>query len=130
MACIRIDVGNNRCIRLFCIISVSDINILDTDVDALNISPRAGINAELGPYGDLSFFVGATYLKAEVEVAGEITFDTGLVPGEETTLSYRLIEENSDVWNGVIGANWQINQRWDVLFEVGYGGSRSDAIAG
>ena len=51
--------------------AVSDVNILDTDVDALNISPRAGINAELGPYGDLSFFVGATYLKAEVEVAGE-----------------------------------------------------------
>lgn len=110
--------------------AVSDVDILDTDVDALNISPRAGINAELGPYGDLSFFVGATYLKAEVEVAGEITFDTGLVPGEETTLSYRLIEENSDVWNGVVGANWQINQRWGVLFEVGYGGSRSDVIAG
>ena len=52
--------------------AVSDVDILDTDVDALNISPRAGINAELGPYGDLSFFVGATYLKAEVEVAGEM----------------------------------------------------------
>jgi hypothetical protein len=37
------------------------IDILDTDVDALNISPRVGINAELGPCGDLSFFTGAEY---------------------------------------------------------------------
>lgn len=56
----------------------ADSNILDTDVDALNINPHAGINAELGPYGDFSFFVGATYPKAEVQVAGDITFDTGL----------------------------------------------------
>lgn len=47
--------------------AVSDIDILGTDVDALNTSPRAGINVELGPYGDLFFFVGA--------VAGEITFE-------------------------------------------------------
>ena len=110
--------------------AVSDIDLLDTDVDALNISPRFGINVDLDSLGDLSLFLGATYLKAEVEVAGDITFDTGLRPGESTTLSYRLVEENSDAWNGLLGANWQVTPAWGVLLEIGAGGTRTDVIAG
>ena len=33
--------------------ALSDIDIMDTDVDALNVSPRVGINIELERYGDL-----------------------------------------------------------------------------
>jgi hypothetical protein len=110
--------------------AVSDIDLLDTDVDALNISPRFGINVDLDSLGDLSLFLGATYLKAEVEVAGDITFDTGLRPGESTTLSYRLVEENSDAWNGLLGANWQVTPAWGVMLEIGAGGTRTDVIAG
>jgi hypothetical protein len=94
--------------------AVSDIDILDTDVDALNVSPR----------------LGATYLKAEVEVAGDIVFDTGLGSGQNTTLSYRLIEENSDAWNMALGANWQMTPVWGVMLEIGAGGTRKDVIAG
>ena len=110
--------------------AVSDIDLLDTDVDALNMSPRCGINVDLDSLGDLSLFLGATYLKAEVEVAGDITFDTGLRPGESTTLSYRLVEENSDAWNGLLGANWQVTPAWGVMLEIGAGGTRTDVIAG
>jgi hypothetical protein len=110
--------------------AVSDIDILDTDVDALNVSPRVGINLELERYGDLSLFLGATYLKAEVEVAGSITFDAGLGTGESRTLSYRLVEENSDEWNVALGGNWQVTPAWGVMLEIGTGGTRNDVIAG
>lgn len=110
--------------------AVSDIDILDTDVDALNVSPRIGINVDLERYGDLSLFLGATYLKAEVEVAGQITFETGIGQDGSTTLSYRLVEENRDAWNGTIGGNWQVTPAWGVMLEVGAGGSRTDVIAG
>ena len=110
--------------------AVSDIDLLDTDVDALNISPRFGIDVDLDSFGDLSLFLGATYLKAEVEVAGDITFDTGSKPGESTTLSYGLVEENSDAWNGLLGANWQVTPAWGVMLEIGAGGTRTDVIAG
>jgi len=110
--------------------AVSDIDILDTDVDALNVSPRLGLNVELESYGDLSLFLGATYLKAEVEVAGDIVFDTGLGSGQNTTLSYRLIEENSDAWNMALGANWQMTPEWGVMLEIGAGGTRNDIIGG
>lgn len=110
--------------------AVSDIDILDTDVDALNVSPRVGINLDLERYGDLSLYLGATYLKAEVEVAGEITFETGLGQGDSTTLSYSLVEENRDQWNGAIGGNWQLTPAWGFMLEVGAGGSRTDVIAG
>ena len=110
--------------------AVSDIDILDTNVDALNVSPRMGINIELQRYGDLSLFLGATYLKAEVEVAGSIMIDPGLGPGEGRTLSYRLVEENSDAWNVALGGNWQVTPAWGVMLEIGAGGSRNDVIAG
>jgi len=110
--------------------AVSDIDILDTDVDALNVSPRVGINLELERYGDLSLFLGATYLKAEVEVAGSIIFDAGLGTGESRTLSYRLVEENSDEWNVALGGNWQVTPAWGVMLEIGTGGTRNDVIAG
>jgi hypothetical protein len=109
--------------------AVSDIDILDTDVDALNVSPRVGINIELERYGDLSLFVGGTYLKAEVEVAGAITFDSPVGQGS-TTLNYSLIEENKDAWNLALVGNWQITPAWGVMLEVGTGGSRTDVIAG
>lgn len=109
--------------------AVSDIDILDTDVDALNVSPRVGINIELERYGDLSLFLGGTYLKAEVEVEGAITFDSPVGQGS-TTLKYSLIEENKDAWNLALGGNWQITPAWGVMLEVGAGGSRTDVIAG
>lgn len=112
--------------------AVSDIDLIDTDVDAINISPRIGINGDLGKYGDIAVFVGATYLKAEVEVAGSITFDVPAIgPNDrEVTLNYQLIEENKDPWNAVAGANWQISPRWGFMMEAGFGGSRKDVIAG
>ena len=110
--------------------AVSDIDILDTNVDAINISPRIGINAEMGRYGDIALFLGGTYLKAEIEVAGSISFADPTSPGEQLNLSYRLIEENKDPWNAVVGGNWQITPRWGILLEAGFGGSREDVIAG
>ena len=110
--------------------AVSDIDILDTDVDALNVSPRVGINTELERYGDLSLFIGGTYLKAEVEVAGAISFASLAGQGGSRTLNYSLIEENKDAWNLALGGNWQITPSWGVMLEVGTGGSRTDVIAG
>ena len=110
--------------------AVSDIDILDTDVDALNVSPRIGINIELERFGDLSLFVGGTYLKAEVEVAGAITFDSLVGQGGSTTLNYSLVEENKDAWNVALGGNWQVTPAWGVMLEIGAGGSRTDVIAG
>jgi hypothetical protein len=39
----------------------------------------------------------ATYREAEAEGAGEIIFDLVFVLGENNTLRYWLIEENSDI---------------------------------
>ena len=84
----------------------------------------------MGRYGDIALFLGATYLKAEIEVAGSISFADPTSPGEQLNLSYRLIEENKDPWNAVVGGNWQITPRWGILLEAGFGGSRDDVIAG
>jgi hypothetical protein len=110
--------------------AVSDIDLLTTDVDAINISPRIGLNRDLGRFGDIALFAGATYLKAEVEVAGAITFEVPGAPEREVTLNYQLVEENRDPWNANIGFNWQLSPEWGVLVEAGFGGSRENLIAG
>ena len=69
-------------------------------------------------------------LKAEVEVAGAITFASPVGQGGSRTLNYSLIEENKDAWNLALGGNWQITPSWGVMLEVGTGGSRTDVIAG
>ena len=63
-------------------------------------------------------------------MAGSIIFDAGLGTGQSRTLSYRLVEENSDEWNVALGGNWQVTPAWGVMLEIGTGGTRNDVIAG
>ena len=110
--------------------AVSDIDLLTTDVDAINIGPRIGLNRDLERFGDIALFAGATYLRAEVGVAGAITFEVPGLPEREITLNYQLVEENRDPWSANIGFNWQLSPEWGVLVEAGFGGSRENLIAG
>jgi len=37
---------------------------------------------------------------------------------------YEIHEVNKDKWNYIVGGNFQVNRRWDIAFQVGFGGSR------
>lgn len=109
----------------------TSVNIIDTNVEALNVSPRMGMTFDAGDEGTLAFFVGAMYLRAEVDLAGSITFDTpGGPSGETTTITYEIRQRNKDRWNYLLGFNWEINRRWNINAEGGFGGSRDSLIAG
>jgi len=109
----------------------TDVDIIDTTVTALNITPRIGMTGDMGNRGTVAVFMGATYLSAEVDLAGSITFDTpGGPDGETTTLSFIINQRNKDRWNYLIGFNWDMNKNWSVLAEGGFGGSRENFIAG
>ena len=66
--------------------AVSSLDILSEDVESLLLSPRIGISSDVGKWGTMSTFVGVTYLDAEVDIVGEISFDTGDVEGLEEKL--------------------------------------------
>jgi hypothetical protein len=109
----------------------SDVNIIDTTVEALNITPRIGMTGDAGRWGTIAVFVGATYLEAEVDLTGSISFDTpGGPEGDTTTISFLINQQNKDRWNYLIGFNWELNRNWAITAEGGFGGSRENFIGG
>ncbi len=67
----------------------TDVDIIPNTVTALNITPRIGMTGDMGDRGTVAVFVGATYLRAEVDIAGEVDLDTPGGPGGDvTTLAF------------------------------------------
>lgn len=110
---------------------LTDLNILEDDIEAFQISPRIGISSDAGKWGTLSTFVGLTYLNAELDVAGKLSFDTSSIPGENDTteLDFVINQENADKINYLIGFNWDVTKSWSFHSEAGFGGSRESFIA-
>jgi hypothetical protein len=110
----------------------SDINVIDSTIDAFNASPRIGVTGDVGDMGVIAVFIGATYLDASVGLTGSLSFDTSGVPGldDTSTIDFKITETNKDKWNYVVGANWDVSKRWSVLVEAGVGGSRENLIVG
>jgi len=110
----------------------SNVDLVDTTIEAVNISPRIGVTGDVGEMGVIAAFVGATYLSADVDLTGSFEFDTSGVPGlgDTTTLDFRIRQRNKDRWNYVVGANWDVSSHWSVTIEAGVGGSRENLIAG
>jgi len=109
----------------------TDVDIINETVTALNITPRIGMTGDMGERGTVAVFLGATYLRAEVDLTGEIELETpGGPDGDITTLSFRISQRNKDRWNALLGFNWEMNKTWSVMAEAGFGGSRENFIAG
>jgi len=102
---------------------VSDINIIDSRVETLNVTPRIGKTFNLQEYGRLSAFVGATYLDVDMDLTGSVP-----IPGSDGTIDYKIHQSNKDKWNALIGGNWDINKYWAWSVEVGFAGSRENII--
>ena len=70
-------------------------------------------------------------LDAEVLIYDEIVLETPGGPnGDLTSLAFEIKQRNKDKWNYLIGFNWEMNRRFSVMVEAGFGGSRENVIAG
>lgn len=111
----------------------SDVNIINETVTALNVSPRFGILRDGREWGSLAMYVGATWLEAEVDLSGTVSFDTsgGGVDevGDMLTIDFVIRQKNKDRWNYLAGFNWELSKTWQLQAEAGFGGSRSNFIA-
>jgi hypothetical protein len=98
------------------------VSILDQTVTSVNITPRAGYRFNLGKFGVLSAYTGATYLKADIDVRLKMSFDTSDsgIPelGDKTEMEVTLFQGNKDRWNMLVGGNWEIrNKKTRALFK-------------
>jgi len=110
----------------------SQVNIIDTTVEAFNVSPRFGVIGDIRESGKLAVFVGAMYLDTSVDLTGSVSFDTSNsgVPGvdDTTTVDFLITQSNKDKWNLLLGFNWDLNKNWSMQGESGFGGSRESFI--
>jgi hypothetical protein len=52
------------------------------------------------------------------------------IPETDVTIDYTVDQSNTDKWNGIIGANWDITRRWSLMVEYnGFFGSRESIFA-
>ncbi|MEM1190848.1 MAG: hypothetical protein AAGI72_20115 [Pseudomonadota bacterium] len=111
----------------------TDVDIVSNSVTAWNISPRIGRLIDLKPgLGSIAAYLGATWLDSEVDLAGTVAFDTSSsgIDGLDdlTTIDYVIRQRNKDQWNYLAGFSWEINKRWMLQAEAGFGGSRENYI--
>jgi hypothetical protein len=120
----------------FAVLSVtyafSDLDIVDSRIEAWNISPRIGFTHDLGRWGAAAIYTGATYLSADVELTGQVTIPLPpplwIPVGRELVVDYAVDERNKDPWNALVGGNWDISKSLSLQGEVGFGGSRENII--
>jgi hypothetical protein len=115
----------------FFTLSVSFFSWVDMDTtdvqggSVISASPRAGYLFKMGNYGNLGLFVGGSYLDSDLTAHGSLEIlDT------DVSNDYTVDQSNSDKWNGIMGANWDIARRWSLMVEYnGFFGSRDSIFA-
>ena len=107
-------------------------NVTWTDSDkttlegrAFTVSPRVGRGFALNRAGRLTVFAGGNYLDVRTVAAGSL-----VIPGTDQVLDYKVDQSNSDRWNLVAGANWDVTPRLSVMLEYdGFIGTRDAFIS-
>ena len=107
-------------------------NVTWTDSDkttlegrAFTVSPRVGRGFALNRAGRLTVFAGGNYLDVRTVAAGSLA-----IPGTDQVLDYKVDQSNSDRWNLVAGANWDVTPRLSVMLEYdGFIGTRDAFIS-
>lgn len=111
----------------------TDLEGKDDRVEAYTISPRIGVTSDVGTWGAMSTYIGATYLDSTNVVVDTFFVDTSNsgVPelGNAIPLDYKINQTNKDKWNYLIGFSWSFSRTWSAQAEAGFGGSRSNFIS-
>ena len=109
-------------------VSFAWIDMDTTDVEGgavISASPRAGRLFKLGKNGNLALYTGASYLDSELTAHGSLA-----IPDTDVTIDYTVDQSNKDKWAGILGVNWDINDRWSLNVEYnGFFGSRESVFA-
>ena len=104
--------------------SVAEVDLVPgTEITSLNLSPRIGMQISLNRRGMLAVYTGATYLEYDMVISG--TADLPVVG----PIDFEIDASEEENWNYLLGANWDITQRWSLQAEVGFGNSRDNVIS-
>lgn len=105
---------------------VTDINVSDTNITAVNVTPRIGYSIVTNFNGKFGPYIGANYLDAKGYLTGTYTLPLAGTPiGRDVEVRYKLRESPVDKWNFMFGMNWQLSDLWSIAAEVGISKNRT-----
>jgi hypothetical protein len=108
----------------------TDIDVVDGDIDTLTISPRLGVLIDPAAVkGSFAFWVGAMYMDYKQTVADSVNLKELDPKAPAVVLDFEIDIENEEPWNFLIGGQWEITKRWQMLVEGGVG-NRQQIIFG
>lgn len=114
--------------------AIVDVNMSQTQMQSIGgtvnaqvAAPRAGYIFNVGENSQIRPYIGAFYQDADQTVDGtlaelnlpDVLHD--LIIEIAPNATFAVEQEGAVKWNGVIGANFSINRRWDITTEWGYG---------
>lgn len=119
----------------------TDFNILDGKISALTVSPRVGYRFNLqGPWGPshLSVWLGSMYQDVQQEFKGslaDLNMPASLQPlidavNQSGEGRFAVKQRLTSPWNMLVGTQYEITPRFNLLTEIGFNERNSFFIAG
>lgn len=104
---------------------VTDTNVSTANSYSFNMIPRFGYNILTARTGKFGVYIGANYLDSYADLNGSYVLPLSTTDiGQDVTVRYHLRESPIDRWNAIAGTNWELNERWSLIFELGFGTHR------
>jgi hypothetical protein len=101
----------------------SDLDIVANEITSLEAEILLGYSFKLKNGKSAEVFIGASYLDVDYQA-------TGFEPLSEINpilpdIYFEMDAENTDKWNNIVGGQYALSDEWQLQFQVGFGGSRS-----
>ena len=105
--------------------SYSEIDVVDGDIETLTISPRLGVLVDPAAVkGSFALWIGAMYMDYKQTVTDSVNLKE-LDPNlPSVDLEFEIDIENEEPWNFLMGGQWEITKRWQMMVEGGVGNRR------
>ncbi|HWU43643.1 MAG TPA: hypothetical protein VN132_09405 [Bdellovibrio sp.] len=104
---------------------ITETNVSTENVYSFNMIPRFGYNILSSKSGKFGVYLGANYLDSHASLEGTYSLPLSTTDiGHDVPVRYRIKETPVDFWNAVAGVNWELNERWSLVVELGFGTNR------
>lgn len=95
----------------------ADLDLSDSSIRTLTVSPRAGIQVSPGGMKG-RLWLGTMYQDIEEKQAGAVSFP--LMNGASIPARYDVESTAEKPWNLLVGSRWDFSPRWNAALEVGF----------
>ncbi len=100
----------------------TELDIANSEIKTINISPRFGMRGNIGPI-DGKIWLGGMYQGTTEHIRG----NTDLLG---VKVNFDVIQEAKEPWNFIVGFQWDLTRAWHITMDVGLGHRNSFYVSG